>query len=201
MKRSRSMSRITCSNGLPLWWAISSAIRRVVAMISCAWIWMSAGVPRNPAEPWWIMIFAFGSAARLPAAPPQRIMAAADIPIPVQTVRTSGLTNWIRVVDRHARVGRAARRVDVEADVRFGVLRLEEQELCRQQVRDVVVDLGAEEDDALAQKARVDVEGALVAAVGLDDHRDQHAHVSSNPQPCGCASICNRKVARGGGVE
>src|SRR5262249_19516878 len=50
MKRSRSMSRITWSKSLPLCCAMISAIRRVVAMISCAWISMSAGVPRKPAE-------------------------------------------------------------------------------------------------------------------------------------------------------
>ena len=46
-----------------------------------------------------------------------------------------------------------------------GILRLEEEELRRDQVRDVVVDLLAEEDDALAQEPRVDVERALVAPV------------------------------------
>ena len=53
---------------------------------------MSAGVPRKPAEPWWIITFAFGSANRFPGAPPARIIAPADMPIPTQTVRTSGRT-------------------------------------------------------------------------------------------------------------
>jgi len=35
------------------------------------------------------MIFAFGNAKRLPAAPPQRIIAPALMPIPRQTVDTS----------------------------------------------------------------------------------------------------------------
>ena len=56
---------------------------------------MSAGVPRNPPEPWWIMIFAFGSANRFPAAPPERIIAAALIPMPRQTVETSDFTYCI----------------------------------------------------------------------------------------------------------
>ena len=89
------MSAITFSNGWPVCSARISAIRRVMSRISFAWIWMSAGVPRKPAEPWWIMIFAFGSAIRLPAAPPARIIAAADMPIPMQIVRTSGLTYCI----------------------------------------------------------------------------------------------------------
>ena len=38
---------------------------------------------------------AFGSARRFPAAPPHRIMAAADMPIPTQMVATSGRTCWI----------------------------------------------------------------------------------------------------------
>ena len=53
---------------------------------------MSEGAPRVPAEPWWIMIRAFGRAKRFPAAPPERIMAAADMPMPTQMVETSGST-------------------------------------------------------------------------------------------------------------
>ena len=33
----------------------------VIARISRAAIWMSAGEPRKPPEPWWIITFAFGS--------------------------------------------------------------------------------------------------------------------------------------------
>ena len=72
-----------------------SAIRCVMSRTSRAWIWMSDGAPRNPAEPWWIIIFVFGNAKRFPGAPPQRIIAPADMPIPRQIVRTSGLTNCI----------------------------------------------------------------------------------------------------------
>ena len=56
---------------------------------------MSVGAPRKPAEPWWIMIFEFGSAIRLPGAPPQSTIAAADMPMPDAIVRTSGLTYCI----------------------------------------------------------------------------------------------------------
>ena len=69
-----------------------SAIRCRTESTSWAWISMSVGVPRNPAEPWWIMIFALGNAIRLPAEPPQRTIAAADMHIPTAIVRTSGLT-------------------------------------------------------------------------------------------------------------
>ena len=50
------------------------------------------GRAAEPAEPWWIISFAFGSAKRLPGAPPAMIMAAADMPIPKQIVDTSGRT-------------------------------------------------------------------------------------------------------------
>ena len=51
---------------------------------------MSDGAPRMPAVPWWIITRALGSASRLPRAPPARIIAAADMPIPTQMVATSG---------------------------------------------------------------------------------------------------------------
>ena len=63
--------------------------------ISRAAIWMSAGVPRVPADPWWIITFEFGRTKRFPAAPPARSMAPADIAIPMQYVWTSGFTNCI----------------------------------------------------------------------------------------------------------
>ena len=56
------------------------------------------------------------------------------------------------VVDGHARVDRAARGVDVEADVALGVLGGEQQELGADAVGDVVVHLLAEEDDAVPQQ-------------------------------------------------
>src|SRR3712207_8505582 len=41
------------------------------------------------------------------------------------------------------------------------------------EVRDLVVDRRAEEDDPLVEQPRVDVERALATAVLLDDHRDE----------------------------
>ena len=58
-----------------------------------------------------------------------------------------------RVVDRHARVGGAAGRVDVQRDVALGIVRLEQEELGDDQVRDLVVDLAPEEDDPVAEQA------------------------------------------------
>src|SRR5438445_1964562 len=77
-----------------------------------------------------------------------------------------------RVVDGHARISRSAWRVDVELDVLVRVLGLEEQKLGGDQVGGLVLHLGAEEDDPLAEQPRVEVERALEAAVGLDDDGD-----------------------------
>ena len=74
-----------------------------------------------------------------------------------------------RVVDRHTGIGRSAGRVHVEVDVAVGILGLEEEQLGGDQVGDPVLDLLAEEDDAIAQQPGVDVERALEATVRLDD--------------------------------
>ena len=87
-----------------------------------------------------------------------------------------GLDELHRVVDRQARVHRAARRVDVERDVLVGVLGLQVQQLGHDQVGDLVVDRRAEEDDPLVEQAGVDVERALPAGGLLDDHRYEWAH-------------------------
>ena len=47
------------------------------------------------------------------------------------------------------------------------------QELGDDQVRDLIVDGSPEEDDALGEKARVDIERALATRCLLDDHGDQ----------------------------
>src|SRR3954469_25293388 len=81
-----------------------------------------------------------------------------------------------RVVDREARVHRPARRVDVDRDVLLRVLGLEVQQLGHDEVRDLVVDRGAEEDDPLVEQARIDVERALPTGGLFDVHRYQWAH-------------------------
>src|SRR3954449_5857383 len=58
-----------------------------------------------------------------------------------------------RVVDRETGVDRATGRVDVDRDVLVRVLGLEVEELGDDQVRDLVVDRGAQEDDALVEEA------------------------------------------------
>ena len=77
------------------------------------------------------------------------------------------------VVDREARRDAAARRVDVHRDLLLRVLRLQEQQLRDDQVRGFVVHLAAEEDDAVLEKAGIDVIGAFAAGRLLHDHRDE----------------------------
>jgi len=79
-----------------------------------------------------------------------------------------------RVVDREPGRHDAAGRVDVQADVLLGIFRLEEQQLGDDEVRQVVLDDVADEDDPLLQQPRVDVVGALAAAGGFDDHGHEH---------------------------
>ena len=98
------------------------------------------------------MSFAFGSAKRLPGAPAATIIAAADMPIPKQIVETSGANVLHRVVDGQPGVDLAARRVDVERDVLVGVLRLQEEELADDEVRQLVVDRPPEEHDPVAEQ-------------------------------------------------
>jgi hypothetical protein len=65
-------------------------------------------------------------------------------------------------------------------DVLLRILRFEEEKLRDHEVRDLVVHRAAQEDDAVAQQARVDVEGALAALALLDHVRDQ-GHAALRP--------------------
>ena len=89
------MSRETFSIGWPVWSAMIWSSRLRMSMISRAWISMSVAWPWNPEDTWWIRILAFGSAIRLPFAPPARSSAPMLIAMPTQIVCTSGLTNCI----------------------------------------------------------------------------------------------------------
>jgi hypothetical protein len=86
-----------------------------------------------------------------------------------------GLDELHRVVDGEPVVDGAARRVDVDRDVLVGVLGLEVEQLGDSEVRDLVVDRRAEEDDPLVQEPGVDVERALTERRLFDHHRDQRA--------------------------
>ena len=62
-------------------------------------------------------------------------------------------------------------------DVGLGVFRLQEQQLGDDGIGHVVVDLRAEEDDAVLQQAAVDVHRPLFAAALLD-HKGDQGHVT-----------------------
>src|SRR4029077_5963192 len=55
------------------------------------------------------------------------------------------------------------------------VFGLKEEELGDDEVGDLVVDRSPDENDALFEESRVDVEGTLTAACVLDHHRDEVA--------------------------
>src|SRR5579883_2581735 len=84
-----------------------------------------------------------------------------------------------RVVDREAGVHRAPGRVDVERDVLVRVLRLQVQKLRDDQVRDLVIDRSAQENNPLVEQPAVDVERTLASRRLLDDHGDEGAHAGS----------------------
>ena len=92
---------------------------------------------------------------------------------PRHSVETGGLDELHRVVDRESSGYRAARRIDVEADLLFRVFRLQKEQLRGDQVGDVVVDRMAQKDDPILEQPRIDVVGAFAAARLLDDHRNQ----------------------------
>jgi hypothetical protein len=76
------------------------------------------------------------------------------------------------VVNGQAGGDGAAGRVDVDVDVFFGIVHLQEEELRYDGVGDVVIDRRSEKDDPVLQEARIDIV-ALLPPTGLfDDHRD-----------------------------
>ena len=67
--------------------------------------------------------------------------------------RHVGLDDLHRVIDGEARGHLSARGIQVQGDVRVGIARSQEQELGHHDVRDVVVDGNAQEDDAVHHQA------------------------------------------------
>lgn len=68
----------------------------------------------------------------------------------------------------------AARGVDIERDVFFRVFRGEEEHLRDNEIRDVAIDRPAEENDALFEKAAIDIIRPLAHRRLFDNHRNQH---------------------------
>jgi hypothetical protein len=80
------------------------------------------------------------------------------------------------VVDRQARRDASARRVDVHVDVLIRVFFFQEQELSDHEVRQVIVDRTAYEDDSVFEQPRIDVVRTLSARALLDHHWNQMTH-------------------------
>ena len=90
-----------------------------------------------------------------------------------------GFDELHRVVDRQTGIDVAAGRIDVERDVLLGILRLEVEELSVDDIRDLIVDRRAHEDDSLVQQSRVNVESPLPAARLLDHGRNVRRHAGT----------------------
>src|SRR5690606_19499175 len=103
------------------------------------------------------------------------------------------------VVDGHPGVHRTTRRVDVERNILGGILRRQQQDLRADLVRDVVVDLGAEEDDALTQQAlvhgiaEIEPSGRSCHDLGLVDC---HGYL-----PSLAGSLLSQTLTKGGAAE
>src|SRR2546428_776472 len=90
------------------------------------------------------------------------------------------------LVDAYARRHRAAGGVDVKLDVLVGILGLQEEHLGDDQVGDLVLDVGREEDDPLLEEAGEDVVRPLPARGQFDHNRNQShpappCHLSQDP--------------------
>src|SRR6202008_2533689 len=68
----------------------------------------------------------------------------------------------------------AARRIDINIDVLFGVLHLQKQQLGNDKIGDVIVHRRSDKNDSVLEQSRIDVVAALAPAGLLHDHRNQH---------------------------
>ena len=98
--------------------------------------------------------------------------------------RHVGLDQLHRIVDREPGRNAPSRAVDVHVDIPIGVLPFEEEKLRDDEVREVVVDRAADEDDPLLEQARIDVEGPLASRALFDDHGNEVAHLFSYSTFC-----------------
>jgi uncharacterized protein YndB with AHSA1/START domain len=96
------------------------------------------------------------------------------------------------VVDREHRGHVAAGRVDVERDVAIRALSFEEQHLRDHDVRELVRQLAAEEDDPFGEEPRVDVERALPGRAVADHGRDPCSHLRSSLEYDGNPTVAER---------
>jgi len=78
-----------------------------------------------------------------------------------------------RIVNRQARRDRSAGAVDVQRNIAVRVFGFEEQQLGNDQIRNVVVNRRADEDDAVAKQPRINVVGAFASVRLFNNHRNQ----------------------------
>ena len=77
-----------------------------------------------------------------------------------------------RVINSEASGDGATGGIDIDVNVLFGVLHLQEQELGDDGVGDEIIDAGADEDDAILEQARVNIKRTLTTAILFDDDGD-----------------------------
>ena len=94
----------------------------------------------------------------------------------MQIVATSGLMKRIASYIARPAVTLPPGTVDVHVDVLLRVLLLEEEQLRDDEVRQVIVDRAADEDDSVFEQARINVVSAFAARRLLDHHRYQMSH-------------------------
>ena len=87
-----------------------------------------------------------------------------------------------RVVDRHPRRHRPAWRIDVQVNIRPGIVELQEQHLGHDQIRTVVIDYALQKDNAVFEQPAVYIEDALFAA-GAFHHVGNHGHDGTPGMP------------------
>ena len=158
--------------------------------------------PCAPPDGWWMRTMEFGRHSRLPFAPSDSSTAAMEAHSPRQMVDTSHLMKSIVSRMASPAVTDAARRVDVERDVLVGIGALKMEHLRNHRVRHVVIDLLAQEDDAIVEQAGVDVVAALAARRLLDNVGNQRrlgieAHKVASlvrGRSAACLRLCHSEV-------
>ncbi len=172
-KLSRSVSRSMVLMSCPVWRARISFSRWRRYRISLAWISMSVAWPWKPAHRLMDHHARVGQGKALALRPGRQQQRAHARRLPDAQRADVGLDELHRIVDRQAGGHRTARRVDVEGDVLFRVLRLQKQQLRDDQVGRHLVHDAHQKHHPLLQQTRVDVVGALAATALLDHHRNQ----------------------------
>ena len=204
MKRSRSRSASTCSSVCPVWCARIWLSRWRSPRISLAAISMSAAVPWLPPRGLVQHDARVGKRAALALfARAQQDGAHAGRHADADGVhRRADVLHG--VVDRQPRRHHPAGGVDVQVDVLFRVVGVQEQELGDDDVGHRVVHGAAQEHDPVHQQAAEDVVAALAPAGPLDHVRriDGHSRavlpgvVGEGRRPPRTASALRDRVAR-----